>query len=242
MDATSSYRIVEHHLAPEVEAMLSMYEIGLMRRFEFHRRWTVAIGDKGLEHLMLDDLFRHWLRCLYVLVEIESAYRLEAGSVRSRWMRRVRRPAECSPYRLQFGIEAHRRFINQTVPVICGRFGRLWRISSGPFAPDESFQALDVQLDEILQGPAAVAARADCAELERMLAQEGATAALEQRILAHRVANAAYLRTTKSLLASGVTAFETHGPDVLLDGRADLRNALIALPDRTRERLAHLPL
>jgi sulfite reductase alpha subunit-like flavoprotein len=237
MDATSSYRIVEHHLAPEVEAMLSMYEIGLMRRHEFRRRWTVAIGEKGLEHLMLDDLFRHWLRCLYVLVEIESAHRLETG-IREEPLNGGEYDGhrERSPYRLQFGVEAHGRFVRQTVPVICGRFGRLWRITSGSFAPDESFQALDVRLDEILQGPAAVAARADCAELERMLAEEGATAALEQRLLAHRAANTAYLRTTKSLLASGVTAFETHGPDVLLAGRADLRDALTALPALTRER------
>jgi hypothetical protein len=47
-DATKSYRTVEHHLDPEIEAMLGMYKIGMIRRLEFGSRWCIAVGPKGL--------------------------------------------------------------------------------------------------------------------------------------------------------------------------------------------------
>lgn len=238
MDATRSYRIVEHHRDPEVEAMLSMYEIGLMRRLHFGPEWGVGIGEKGLESFTLADLFRRWLRCLHVLVEIESAHRLETG-IRDEPLNAAEYDGrrERSPYRLQFGIEAHSRFINQTVPVVCGRFGTLWRTTSGPCAPGEATRALDDELDALLEGPAARDARAGCAELESRLAEEGASAELEEVLTRHRAANTAYLHDAKALIASGIRAFETHEAAVLLEGRLELRDALSALPVLTRDRL-----
>lgn len=237
-DATRSYRIVDHHLDPEVDAMLSMFEVGAMRRLRFSRRWAIAVGDRGLEHLLLDTLFQRWVRCLYLLVEIENAFRMEM-SIRDEPLRRdeQRGALPRTPYRLQFGIESHSRFLTQIVPFVCSRFAALWRTTSGPCAPGASFRALDEQVDGILAGPAAKAARTAAEELERALTREGASAELVERTEWLQNADAGYLDAAKTLVASGVRIFEEHEADVVERGGSELIDALIALPGLTQ---AHL--
>jgi sulfite reductase (NADPH) flavoprotein alpha-component len=234
-DATRSYRIVEHHLDPEVEATLSMFEVGVMRRLRFARRWAIAVGEHGLEHLPLDTLFRRWVRCLYLLVEIENAFGLEM-SIRDEPLRRDERPGALprTVYRLQFGIESHSRFLAQTVPFVCSRFAGLWRTTSGPCAPEASFRALDDQVEGILAGAAATAARAAADELEHALAREGASAELTERIRWLQKADAHYLEAAKMLAASGVRVFEEHEADVVEHGAGALLEVLLALPRLTQ--------
>ena len=234
-DATRSYRIVEHHLDPEVEATLSMFEVGVMRRLRFARRWAIAVGEHGLEHLPLDTLFRRWVRCLYMLAEIENAFGLET-SLRDEPLHRDERPGALprTPYRLQFGIESHSRFLTQTVPFVCSRFAGLWRTTSGPCAPEASFRALDEQIEGILAGAAANAARAAVDELEQALAREGASAELIERIRWLQTADASYLDAAKMLVASGVRVFEEHEADVVEHGAGALLDVLLALPGLTQ--------
>ena len=234
-DATRSYRIVEHHLDPEVEATLSMFEVGVMRRLGFARRWAIAVGEHGLEHLPLDRLFRRWVRCLYLLVEIENAFGLET-SIRDEPLRRDELPGALphTPYRLQFGIESHSRFLTQTVPFVCSRFAGLWRTTSGPCGPEASFRALDEQIEGVLAGAAATAARADADELEQALAHEGASAELIERVSWLQSADASYLDAAKMLVASGVRVFEEHEADVVQHGASALLDVLLALPGLTQ--------
>ena len=238
MDATRSYRIVGHHRDPEVEAMLSMYEVGVMRRLDFGSRWSIAVGQGGLEHLPLATLFRRWVRCLYMLVEIENAHRMET-SIRdeplSRGERRDALPA--TAYRLQFGVESHARFLGQTVLTVCHRLGTLWQTTSGPCSPHESARALTDEVEAILNSPAAHAALARVTELERSLEVPNLVAGLYEPVAALQAADAGYLADVKSLVASGVRAFETHEARVLESGGADLLGALRNLPQLTREYL-----
>jgi sulfite reductase (NADPH) flavoprotein alpha-component len=235
IDATRSYRIVEHHLDPEVEATLSMFEVGAMRRLRFGGRWATAVGEDGLEHVSLDTLFRRWVRCLYLLVEIENAFRLEL-SIREEPLRRDERPGALprTPYRLQFGIECHARFLTQTVPFVCSRFAGLWRTTSGPCLPEASFRALAEEIDGVLAGAAADAARAAADELEEALARDGASAELLERIGRVQSADAGYLDAAKMLVASGVRVFEEHEADVLEEGARELLDLLRALPGLTQ--------
>jgi sulfite reductase (NADPH) flavoprotein alpha-component len=237
-DATRSYRIVEHHLDPEVEATLSMFEVGVMRRLHFARRWAVAVGEQGLEHLPLDTLFRRWVRCLYLLVEIENAFVLET-SLRDEPLRsdELSGAPPDTPYRLQFGIEAHSRFLTQTVPYVCSRFAGLWRTTSGPCEPEASFRAFDEQIEGVLTNAAANSARAAAHEVEKDLAREGASAELIERISWLREADASYLDSAKMLVASGVRVFQEHEADVVKHGAGALLDALLALPGLTQ---AHL--
>ena len=234
-DATRSYRIVEHHLDPEVQATLSMFEVGVMRRLRFARRWAIAVGERGLEHLPLDALFRRWVRCLYMLVEIENAFGLER-SIRDEPLRRDERRSALprTPYRLQFGIESHSRFLTQTVPFVCSRFAVLWRTTSGPCIPEASFRALDEEIEGLLAGAAANAARAAADELEQHLASEGASAELIERVSRLQNADASYLDAAKMLVATGVRVFEEHEADVIERGAGALLDVLLALPGLTQ--------
>jgi hypothetical protein len=212
-----------------------MFEVGVMQRLRFARRWTIAVGEHGLEHLPLDMLFQRWVRCLYMLVEIENAFRLERSIWDEPLHRDERRGAlPRTPYRVQFGIESHSRFLTQTVPFVCSRFAGLWRTTSGPCAPEASFRALDEKIDGILAGAAANAARRAADDLEQALAREGASAELMERIRWLQNADASYLDAAKMLVASGVRVFEEHEADVVENGAGALIDVLLALPGLTQ--------
>jgi NAD(P)H-flavin reductase len=234
-DATRSYRTVEHHLDPEVEATLSMFEVGIMRRLRFGRRWAIAVSEQGLEHVPLDTLFRRWVRCLYLLVEIENAFGLERSIREEPLSRDERRGAlPRTPYRLQFGIECHSRFLTQTVPFVCSRFAALWRTTSGPCSAEASVRALDEQIEGVLAGTAAKAARAAADELEHALARDGASAELLERVGRLQSGDARYLGAAKMLVASGVRVFEEHEAGTLDHGAHELLDVLLALPGLTQ--------
>ena len=205
MDATSSYRLVGHHLDPSVEGLLSVFEIGAMRRLE--------------PGPAVESLFRAWVRTLYGLVEIENAHRLDTS---------IRTELEQTPFRLQFAVEAHRRFLDQTLAIVCRRVGELWQATSGD-------HALAVELEELLAGPAGENARHAADGVERRLESDDAPVELDAWVTERQAAEAAYLRTAKLLVASGVRSFEVH------EGAAPSNETLLAelrvLPALTR---AHL--
>ncbi len=73
MDGTQAYRKVLHHTNPEVDSMLGMYEIGVVRRLDFGMEWGVVAGPDGLHFMSLADIYRAWIRFLYNVVEMENA-------------------------------------------------------------------------------------------------------------------------------------------------------------------------
>ena len=138
-----------------------------------------------------------------------------------------------TPYRLQFGIECHSRFLTQTVPFVCSRFAGLCGRRAVHARPRRAF-ALDEQIEGVLAGAAANAARAAADELEHALAREGASAPLIERIAWLQNADAGYLDAAKMLVASGVRVFEEHEADVLEHGADALLDVLLALPGLTQ--------
>ena len=73
MDATIAYQKVEHHSNSEVDAMLGMYELGVLRSPNFGQEWGVALSSKGLRFITVRDAFYAWVDVLYMIVEIENA-------------------------------------------------------------------------------------------------------------------------------------------------------------------------
>ena len=207
MDATPTYRLIEHHRDPSVEALLSVFEIGTMRRLE--------LGPE------VSTLFREWVRTLYVLVEIENAHRLDTS---------IHSELERTAFRLQFAVEAQGRFLHQTLPIVCRRFGELWQATSGG-------RALVEELEETLAGPEARAARQCVDAVERRLELDGATAELDAWLTERQAAVATYLRAAKTLVASGVRSFELHEDAVLAEGYDGLIDALRGLLPLTRDHL-----
>jgi sulfite reductase (NADPH) flavoprotein alpha-component len=62
MDASEEYAVVRHFLDPEINAMLAMYKVGAIRRVPF-------AGDDPLQ-----ELFRAWVRGLFLIVEMQNAF------------------------------------------------------------------------------------------------------------------------------------------------------------------------
>lgn len=236
MDASSSYRLVEHHRDPEVEAMLAMYEVGVVRRLGFGRRWAVAVGERGLEHLPLETLYRRWVRTLYTLVEIANAHAMEISIRDEPLNRSERRDAlPCTAYRLQFAVDAHVRVVTKTLPIVCDSFAGLWRTTCGPCDPAADLRELERALDEVCSSDGAESARRACHRLEDELDEPGAGPDLERRTRALATADAAYLDSARASLATGIELFEAHEADVLSAGSTGLLAALRAFPALTGE-------
>lgn len=73
MDGTLAYQKVEHHINPEVDSMLGMFELGVVRTPDFGQEWGVAVSDNGLRFVTLRDTYLAWTDLLQMLVEIENA-------------------------------------------------------------------------------------------------------------------------------------------------------------------------
>lgn len=73
MDATLAYQKVEHHVNPEVDAMLGMVELGVVRVPRFGSEWGVALSDRGLRTVTLRDAYYAWVDLLFAVVEMENA-------------------------------------------------------------------------------------------------------------------------------------------------------------------------
>jgi hypothetical protein len=73
MDGTVAYQKIEHHINSEVDAMLGMYEMGVIRPLDFGQAWGIALTDKGLRLITLRDAYFAWVDLLYMVIEIENA-------------------------------------------------------------------------------------------------------------------------------------------------------------------------
>ena len=131
IDATRAYESVQHHLNPEVDALLSMYEIGRVRRLDFAGRWGVALGPQGLFFLSLEDAFTTWVRYLYLVTEMENAVANDF-SFMDRPTTRGEDSAELSPLKVHLLAETHKRFIATFLDGVLGDdLQLLWAITSG---------------------------------------------------------------------------------------------------------------
>ena len=73
VDATRAYRQVQHHMRPEVDALLAMYAIGVVRRLDFGAAWAIVIGEQGPRFTAVAETYKVWARVLYLVVEMENA-------------------------------------------------------------------------------------------------------------------------------------------------------------------------
>ena len=149
MDATIAYQKVLHHLNPEVDSMLGMYEIGVVRRLDFGMEWGVVIGPDGLHFMSLADAYRVWVRFLYNVVEMENALHNDY-SVKEGAMTRGEPPEAYSPIKLQFLLEVHERFmINYVEGTVGSMLENLWAVTSGVCSQKQDVHWLSNTVAEI---------------------------------------------------------------------------------------------
>jgi sulfite reductase (NADPH) flavoprotein alpha-component len=227
MDATQAYQKVRHHINPEVDSMLGMYEIGVVRRLSFGREWGVVIGPDGLRFISLDDGYRAWIRFLYNIVEMQNAldndYSLEGHS-----LTRDEKPSSYSPLKLQFLLEVHDRFMANYVEGSVGKqLENLWAVTSGLCKQDQDVDWLHKTVRKIRQTEEADTVRRISDELAARIeglvergADENDSAALLVRdycaLLKHE--DERFLDEMKSALRAGVMVFEQYERDTIKKG------------------------
>jgi sulfite reductase (NADPH) flavoprotein alpha-component len=149
MDATSAYQGVLHHVNSEVDAQLGMYELGNMRRLQFNGAWGVILTPDGLKFMLLEELFTAWVRYIYLVVGMENA--MENDYDFAHLSSTAGEDAqELTPFKSQFLIEAHRRFLVSYLDGLVDEdLQTLWAMTIGFCAKDQDFRWLQTELEAL---------------------------------------------------------------------------------------------
>jgi sulfite reductase alpha subunit-like flavoprotein len=151
MDATSAYHIVNHHVNPEVDAMLGRYEIGVVRRLDFGAAWGVAVGPHGLHVVTLADLYKVWVRFLYAVVELENGLH-NSFALQQRIRSQTDSSDAHSAYLLLQLVDIHRHVMTQYVPNLIGEdLETLWAVTAGLCKPRADRREIQSRLAALQQ-------------------------------------------------------------------------------------------
>jgi sulfite reductase alpha subunit-like flavoprotein len=152
LDATREYQAVQHHQHSEVDAVLSMYKLGQVRRLDFRGVWGIALRPSGMAYLSLHDLFRGWVRYLYLLVEMQNALRNDFGYL-ERATIRDEDPNRFSPFKAMLVANTHRRFLLSYFDGALGtELSELWANTVSLCAPNGDVGWMERELDSIRAG------------------------------------------------------------------------------------------
>jgi sulfite reductase (NADPH) flavoprotein alpha-component len=239
MDATQAYQTVRHHVNPEVDSMLGMYEIGVVRRLSFGMEWGVVIGPDGLHYISLADGYRAWIRFLYNIVEMENAldndYSLDVLP-----LTRDEKPDSYSPLKLQFLLEAHDRFMVNYVEGTMGKqLESLWAATSGFCRPDQAVDWISKSVNRIRQADEADTIKRLSDELASRienLVERGAdendpiVTLVKDYIALLKSEDQRFLNEMKNALRAGVMVFEQYEHDTIKQGDTQLLEIAQQIP------------
>ena len=239
MDATSAYHIVNHHVNPEVDAMLGRYEIGVVRRLDFGTVWGLAIGPQGLHVVTLADLYKVWVRFLYAVVEMENGLH-NSFTLQERIRSQTDSRAANSPYLLFQLVEIHRHVMAEYIPNLIGAdLETLWAVTAGLCSPRADRRELQFRLaalqqtgsaqhalgltDDLLSRLQGIAARECSPDNPAVSALVAACQLLEKE-------DKRFLRELKLALRAGIQVFERFERDTLTGGGDSLLAVLRGIP------------
>jgi len=100
IDASHEYATVLHHRDTEINAMLAMYKLGAIRRLQFD-----GAGDGALH-----ELFRSWVRYLFLIVEMQNAFENDLVCLDAQTTV-VESPDELTPLKLMLFSKTNDRFV-----------------------------------------------------------------------------------------------------------------------------------
>jgi sulfite reductase (NADPH) flavoprotein alpha-component len=163
--------------------------------------------------MALDGLFTAWVRYVYLVVTMENALANDYGFAGT--AATLGPPAdELTPFKLQFLVEAHRRFLSSYLDGLIGDdLTDLWQLTVGFCAPDQDVRALAERLADIRDDPGHRLARDSVAHVRSLLTGD-LTDADRSRIAGlaggYAEADRAVLRSLKGALRDGILAFEQY--------------------------------
>lgn len=223
VDATAAYRQVLHHVHSEVDALLAMYEIGHLRRLRFGGRWGVVLTEDGLRSLPLEELFTAWVRFVHLVVGMENALAADYAFT-GMTATRGEDPRELTPFKAQYVLEAHRRFLVSYLDgLLEDDLRRVWQLTVGFCDSAIDLRDYDTDLKLIATTPEHALVRGSLGAVkERLL--DGEPIAGLCRTYVH--ADTQVLRELKQAVLAGVRAFEQHEGEVVERAGAELLVAL----------------
>jgi len=238
-DATPAYQKVLHHASPEIDAMLGMYEVGAVRRLDFGVEWGVVVGPQGLHYMPLAEVYTAWVRFLYTIVEMENALHNDF-TLKHYALTRDESPASHSPFKLQFMLEVHDRFILNYIDGAMGQpLEDLWAITSGVCAQNEDVRWMHNTIESIRQRQEAdtiIRFSNDLAARIQDIAQSGASeedrkvAFVKECCALMEAEDKRFLQEVKMAVRAGIRVFEMHERDAIKRGSHQLLEAIRQIP------------
>jgi sulfite reductase (NADPH) flavoprotein alpha-component len=237
LDATAAYRMVLHDVNSEVNVLLGLYEIGVVRRLDLGQAWGAALSPDGLQFVTLKDVYRAWVRLLYQVVEMENALANDF-SIRQEPVTydEAIHGLSLSRYRLQQYLQSHARFRRDYQAKVRGEpLQQLWLLTASLCDERATATWLQERLTAVQESAAArhfaawetgLPARLHDPHLdEHSLGElEAACAQLEE-------ADRAFMQAMKEALRCGVQLFEQYEAGTLVHGRNELLTLMKRLPE-----------
>ncbi|MEU7826584.1 FHA domain-containing protein [Catellatospora sp. NPDC049133] len=226
MDATAAYRKVLHHAHAEIDSQLSMYQIGHLRRLQFGARWGVVLTEGGLRSLPLEELFRGWVRFLYMLVAMRNALTADYGFTAA-VTTLGEDPRDLTAFKAQYVIEGHRRFLVSYLDgILHDDLRTLWQHTVGFCDPQQDVRHLDTELAALSARPDVTLVRTSVTAVKQLLltGDDHRRVTALCRIYAH--ADVQLLSDLKSAVLRAIRAFEIHEADVVERAGTELLDAV----------------
>jgi sulfite reductase alpha subunit-like flavoprotein len=230
LDATSKYEAVEHHLNSEVHAMLDMYKIGIIRRLSFNNYWGIGLHKEGLRYLSLQEYYRHWIRFLYLIIEMENALLIDFGSLDQLLVKGVD-PNQLTPFKIELLTDTHDRFLEAYFNVsLTEMLSSLWCDTISLFSSSQHINRLQDAIDTLLHTKEAhtVLQYSKWFRSRKMgNANHVSLVACTKLIMQY---DAWFLAELKAILREGLILFERYQADILIQKDASLTEILLAVP------------
>lgn len=225
LDATAAYRKVLHHAHPEIDSQLAMYQIGQLRRLQFGGRWGVVLTEDGLHAMPLEELFRTWARFVYLLVGMENALTADYGFTAS-VATSGEDPRELTPFKAQYVLEAHRRFLVSYLDGLLHEDLRsLWQVTVGFCDPHVDIRSFDTDLAGLSAHPDATLVRKSLTAVKELLLVEEDVRRVTALCHSYSQLDVQLLRDLKAAALKGIAAFEVHEADVIEQAAGTLLSA-----------------
>ncbi|MFF4775772.1 FHA domain-containing protein [Microtetraspora fusca] len=226
LDATAAYRKVLHHAHAEIDAQLAMYQIGHLRRLQFGARWGVVLTEDGLRALPLEELFRTWVRFVYLLVGMENALAADYGFTTS-VTTLGEDPQELTPFKAQYVLEAHRRFLVSYLDGLVHEDLRtLWQLTVGFCDPHLDIRSFDTDLAAMSARPDVGLVRHSVSAVKELLLAGDDFRRVTAMCRTYAHVDVQLLRDLKTAVLEGIRAFEIHEGDVVEQAGATLLTAV----------------
>jgi sulfite reductase alpha subunit-like flavoprotein len=239
MDGTAAYRKVLHHVNPEVDSMLGMYELGVVRRLHFGQEWGTVVAPDGLRSMSLADAYRAWIRSLYRVVEMENALQQDYA-LKDQTIIGDDDPGAYPPIKFQYLLETHDRFmVNYLAGTTGDALEDLWAVTSGFCSPDRDVRWMAGELERIRQGGEADTIRRLSGEIQRRIddivdrgadAEDPTTKLLREYCSLLHTEDRRFLGEIKMALRRGVMVFEEFERDTIRSGGHQLMTAIEGMP------------